>query len=207
MKIAWIFPQLLLVCLSLNGSAQTRSSPPQGSPRIDGKTTIGKAVKSEVTEDHASTVHAGLSAAGERAIANAEARAEALGNAPLTETEKAQEEYNLSLIDYQKWTLHDLRATYQWQNISSIAIFIIVMLLVIAGVYFSWMQFRAAGFTSGESTVGASPTDGVKITSSTIGLVILVLSMCFFYLYLRYVYPVNITNAEQAVTNANQAVR
>jgi hypothetical protein len=45
----------------------------------------------------------------------------------------------------------------------------------------------------------ASP-QGIKVASSTLGVIILVISMCFFYMYLAYVYPINIQNANQAVS-------
>jgi hypothetical protein len=49
----------------------------------------------------------------------------------------------------------------------------------------------------------ASP-QGIKVASSTLGVIILVISMCFFYMYLAYVYPINIQNANQAVSAAQK---
>ncbi|MFZ5965084.1 hypothetical protein ACOXXX_19235 [Thalassococcus sp. BH17M4-6] len=80
---------------------------------------------------------------------------------------------------------------FRWQHVSSQIIFGIVVLIVLAGLYFSWMQFRAAeqgtklGVTSLEASDG-----GFKVTSPVLGVIILVLSLAFFYLYLIYVYPV-----------------
>ncbi len=70
-----------------------------------------------------------------------------------------------------------------------------VLFLVLVGVVFSWLQFRAAAYQGATQEMDASMA-GVKITSSTLGVVILLLSMCFFYLYLRFVYP--ITNSADA---------
>jgi cytoskeletal protein RodZ len=104
-------------------------------------------------------------------------------------------------------------------------IFVVVVVVVGVGLWFSWQQFRhgmehanslanvAAGGNPGltvRKTQTAASTDeqaqhadtsvavtelqlgptGIKITSPVLGVVILGLSLGFFYLYLKYVYPI-----------------
>jgi hypothetical protein len=122
---------------------------------------------------------------------------------------------------------HD-REAYEWHHISSIIIFFVVVFLVLSGVWFSWMQFRLAhhhavgesvtvlnsATTNQTSLTGTQAVDaaaqkdsvtefsaspqGIKIASSAIGVVILVISMCFFYLYLEKVYPIIVNPVGQS---------
>jgi uncharacterized membrane protein len=136
--------------------------------------------------------------------------------------------------DYQAWSLKHAEEAYEWQHVSTIIIFFVVILLMVAGVVFSWIQFRQGmhyhpvqAIASTVSTIAqpaasapdsaqadseviekssvtefsASP-QGIKVASSTLGVIILVISMCFFYMYLSYVYPISIHNANQAVSAA-----
>ena len=110
---------------------------------------------------------------------------------------------------------------FDWQLLSSRFIFVIVLLLVLSGIYFAAVQFHVAlvmarnGATtrqtnevmskpttpagSAEAQRGASPLNtqleisakGIVVNSSVLGVVILTLSLAFFYLYLVYVYPIN----------------
>jgi len=108
---------------------------------------------------------------------------------------------------------------FKWQLFSSRAIFVIVLLLVGAGIYFAAVQFHVALSTArggakpaaakdGEGAVvdaakesdkpgaGALNTQleitakGLIVNSSVMGVVILALSLAFFYLFLVYVYPI-----------------
>ncbi len=93
---------------------------------------------------------------------------------------------------------HRLRV-FEWQLLSSRIIFVVVILLVLAGVYLSGVQFRrglrerppsdapaeSEAVTEIEASMG-----GIKVSSSTLGVIILVISLAFFYLYLVFVYPI-----------------
>lgn len=99
---------------------------------------------------------------------------------------------------------------FEWQLLSSRAIFAIVLLLVIAGVYFAAVQFRLSmrapqrppAASSSETAVVPAATaggmetrlelsaKGVVVNSSVLGVILLALSLGFFYLYLVYVYPI-----------------
>jgi hypothetical protein len=150
-------------------------------------------------------------------------------SAPADPTEDPR--YAAAYTDYAIWVLQHDRKSYEWHHTSSVIIFYVVIFLVLSGVWFSWMQFRAAHHhpVAAERTVStatatpsggdgavqavggdqaqaatvvteqkdsvtefsASP-QGIKVASSAIGVVILVISMCFFYLYLQKVYPITV---------------
>jgi hypothetical protein len=132
---------------------------------------------------------------------------EFLTEGELPETPKvlqAREEYSL-------FTWKNRQDAFVWQSVSTKIIFAVVILVVLSGLYLSWMQFNFAHnaplkvtppSTEGPAlaTTPANPsngvntievnTTGVKITSSVIGLIILTLSIVFFFLYLKFVYPI-----------------
>ncbi len=99
---------------------------------------------------------------------------------------------------------------FEWQLFSSRLIFTVVVLLVLAGLTFAAIQFQVAMITakrpranapSGERS-DASPilplatqleisAKGIIVNSSVLGVIVLALSLGFFYLYLVYVYPIH----------------
>ncbi len=100
---------------------------------------------------------------------------------------------------------HRMRV-FNWQHFSSRVIFVFVLLLVSAGLAFSYMQFRIylRSITKAELPVGAEgerkmatdleiSTGGVKVSSNVLGVIILALSLAFFYLYLVHVFPISDT--------------
>jgi hypothetical protein len=96
---------------------------------------------------------------------------------------------------------------FEWQLLSSRLIFIVVLALVGAGLYFAAVQFRLAMRAAGRKLGEAQPdapgaadvslatrlelsAKGVVVNSSVLGVIILGLSLAFFYLYLVHVYPI-----------------
>ena len=99
---------------------------------------------------------------------------------------------------------------FEWQLFSSKVIFGAVLLLVLAGVYFAAVQFHVAlrsvvsrrGTRVEEAAAAAAKASdalrseidvsakGVAVKSSVLGVVVLALSLAFYYLYLVYVYPI-----------------
>lgn len=98
---------------------------------------------------------------------------------------------------------------FEWQLLSSRVIFIVVLLMVAAGMYFAAVQFQtamvtarrvaaadavagapAAGEPAGLATRFEISAKGLVVNSSVLGVIILTLSIAFFYLYLVYVYPI-----------------
>ena len=110
------------------------------------------------------------------------------------------------------YTPGNRKDAFAWQSVSTKVIFMVVIIVVLAGLYLSWMQFNFAhngpmkitrpsteappiernpgNQVEARSTTIEVNTSGVKITSSVIGLVILALSIVFFFLYLKFVYPI-----------------
>jgi hypothetical protein len=96
---------------------------------------------------------------------------------------------------------------FEWQLLSSRLIFAVVLALVCAGLYFAWVQFRAAMLaasrpatapdSAGQGVTLATQLEmsakGIVVNSSVMGVIILALSLGFFYLYLVYVYPITDT--------------
>lgn len=80
---------------------------------------------------------------------------------------------------------------FRWQLFSSKVIFVVVLLLVLIGIFFSYIQFKKS-FQTGEhlQTDLEASAQGIKLSSPVLGVVILVISLLFFYLYLVYVYPI-----------------
>jgi hypothetical protein len=110
--------------------------------------------------------------------------------------------------DYHIWGLAHRRDVFRWQLYSSRVIFYAVLFLVVVGVGFSGVQFyramrllggrRGAGGGSGaaaESTTSQLELSAgrIKVSSPVLGVIILVISLAFFYLYLVYVYPIQET--------------
>jgi hypothetical protein len=94
---------------------------------------------------------------------------------------------------------------FEWQLFSSRVIFLVVLMLVGTGMYFAAVQFRTAMVTAQRAAVtdagaAAEPAGlmtkleisakGVVVNSSVLGVIILTLSIAFFYMYLVYVYPI-----------------
>ena len=88
---------------------------------------------------------------------------------------------------------------FYWQLFSTKIIFFTVLLLVFIGMVFSGMQFYKSikyvpkpGEHPPDSPVTEfeASTSGIKVSSPVLGIVILVISLAFFYLYLVHVYPI-----------------
>jgi len=103
--------------------------------------------------------------------------------------------YRASLSYYETGLAHRARVI-RWQHVSTIVIFWVVLGLVAIGVYFAWLQFaRAMAIrpTAGEPGPTHSielSVGGIKVSSPVLGVIILTLSLAFFYLYLVHAYPI-----------------
>ena len=71
---------------------------------------------------------------------------------------------------------------------ASIFIFVMVIAAVGLGLWMSFLHFYE-GRKGGGGRMKVS-RDGVEVSSPVIGLMILVVSLAFFYLYLTQVYPI-----------------
>jgi hypothetical protein len=114
---------------------------------------------------------------------------------------RAYYQYNVS-------GFHHRSQVFEWQLFSSKVVFWVVIILVAAGVYFSGVQFHASlekgsrkilrkkdksgqePPTAPETTEILATLKGIKVTSPVLGVIILMISFLFFYLFLVYVYPI-----------------
>lgn len=106
---------------------------------------------------------------------------------------RAYYEYRVSGFEHRK-------NVFLWQLASTKMIFFGVLLMVFCGICFSGIQFYKSMTLSktegGEAldtgvTEFEASTSGIKVTSSVLGIIVLVISLAFFYLYLVYVYPIS----------------
>lgn len=88
-----------------------------------------------------------------------------------------------------RFTFNQNKKVFQWQYISSIIIFFVVVLIVLTGLFLSYLQFKKSAESNTKLEIGSS---GIKIDTAVIGLAILTLSLSFLFLYLKYVYPISI---------------
>jgi hypothetical protein len=101
---------------------------------------------------------------------------------------------------------HEKRA-FKLQFYSSIFIFIMVVVIVCMGLVLSYKQFKlneeivkhsmkqnTGTIDKGTDTASSMEVskDGIKMNTAVIGLMILVISLVFFFLYLRFVYHIEI---------------
>lgn len=112
------------------------------------------------------------------------------------ESRAALEAAYTAYYEYQEQGFAHRRNVFIWQLVSSVVIFVVVILLMMAGVYFSWIQFQQ-GLNENEQGADQDMTtnlevsgSGFKISSPILGVIILVISLGFFYLYLVHVYPI-----------------
>ena len=106
-------------------------------------------------------------------------------------SEKTQALYEQSMQDYYAYRSKGLAhrsAVFEWQLFSAKLIFVIVVFLVVCGIVFAAIQFKA-GMPSASTEVELS-AKGLKVSSPVLGVIILTISLAFFYLYLLHVYPV-----------------
>lgn len=102
--------------------------------------------------------------------------------------EVANSDYVRARVAYDTFALEHARRTFLWQFWSGIAVFIIVMTTVVMGLWLSLLHFLAGRHGGGHLKISAS---GVELSSPVIGLLILAVSLGFFYLYLSQVYPIH----------------
>ena len=125
-------------------------------------------------------------------------------------TDKVEEEVkNLEAEKYNHdiWKLQYERKIFEYQHISSIVLLCVSLMVLICGLYFSYMQFKdRTGHIDTNKAIQNSLKDldndeesktslkigmaGIEISSSIIGLLILCVSLAFFYLYIANIYPV-----------------
>jgi len=124
------------------------------------------------------------------------------------DAQKAYAEYYKTYLDGLAAT--QLR-TFNWQFWTSVVLLVVVVVICISGVIFSGFQLysataqdfrgRNADRLNADHLAANKPDQlaanvelswqSVRVTSSVIGLVVLVISLAFFYLFLKDVYPIS----------------
>lgn len=118
-------------------------------------------------------------------------------NSASAETTQAYQATLQAYYAYRKAGYEHRLGVFAWQGLSTKIIFFVVLLLVLAGIYFAAIQFHAGlrrrdGSESGppEETELSLSVSEVKVRSPVLGVIILTISLAFFYLYLVHVYPI-----------------
>jgi len=108
--------------------------------------------------------------------------------------------YQAALQEYYDYHIYGLKhrmKVFSWQLFSSKLIFVVVLILVFAGIYFAAVQFhvgikqaREKSEEYNDRTELSASMEGIKVSSPVLGVIILVISLAFFYFYLVYVFPI-----------------
>lgn len=133
-------------------------------------------------------------------------------NKEVKEEFKLDSEIDLSIIkDYRKeiynyniWRLNHIKRAYTLQLYIKISIFISVIIVLFLGLFFSYLQFKYSvvkinndkdlKIEKVSETKLKLGKGEIEISSSVIGLIILLISVIFFYLYLEKVFPIQDIN-------------
>jgi hypothetical protein len=125
----------------------------------------------------------------------------------LAEKELQLKIYQLRVKRAEQEDRHAIMTLYK-QSVTDVLIFVLVMTLSGGGVYMSYLQFKKTIVDvvgppgpDGKPAVPLEPSSfkfglaGVEMSSSIIGLLVLGLSLAFFYLYLDRVYEIRVLPA------------
>jgi hypothetical protein len=161
-----------------------RSVLPDGSIQFEYSDGTTRRVESSITQ---SPIESGGAASSLAPAAPPEWLKDAATNQAFLDSAREYYAYKASGLRYRS-------RVFEWQLFSSRIIFATVILLVASGMVFAAIQFRvglrrpsvAADATQIDLSAGA-----IKVSSPVLGVIILVISLAFFYLYLVYVYPIS----------------
>lgn len=123
-----------------------------------------------------------------------------------------EDTYQEAKYEYYIQSLHSRKDAFAWSHTSSKIIFWMVLVIVFFGLVFSSIQFYISMLRAKQRTLTKEgqevPTEpatgtslkismsGLEVNSSVLGIIILVLSLGFFYIYLIHVYPVKEYNTD-----------
>jgi hypothetical protein len=161
-----------------------RSVLPDGSIQLEYSDGTSRRVANPITQ---SPVESGGAANGLAPSAPPEWLKDAATNQAFLDSAREYYVYKASGLRYRS-------RVFEWQLFSSRIIFTTVILLVASGIVFAAIQFRA-GLKRPRAAADATQIDlsagSIKVSSPVLGVIILVISLAFFYLYLVYVYPIS----------------
>jgi hypothetical protein len=135
---------------------------------------------------------------------------------PYTSTDTMREELGRSLYDDYVRSLEHNRRVFEWQLRSSRIIFWVVLGLVAVGLIFSGLQFWKAfhmrrPISKAEHKEMQTELEiskhGVRVSSSVLGVIILVISLAFLYLFLVHVYPIEHVRMPSMSSKVNEGAQ
>jgi hypothetical protein len=97
-------------------------------------------------------------------------------------------DYYISQINHNKALMQIKIDQYKIQLILTKVISILVLILVITGLYLSYLEFKRDQTDGSTFKLNKS---GVEFSSSVIGLIILFISLLFFYLFVERIYKID----------------
>ena len=109
-------------------------------------------------------------------------------------------------IEYEIWIINYKKKIYEYQYFSGQILLFISITVLVCGLYFSYVQFSDRINSNRLNNHGSENLEnndndksktslkigaaGIEISSSIIGLLILCVSLAFFYLYIANIYPI-----------------
>jgi hypothetical protein len=125
-----------------------------------------------------------------------------------------QEDY----AHYVQWQRAYARRGWEWHLFSTQVLFAMVMAIVIFGLWLTHKQFQRDyvahdGAPSAEPTPAPAPSPstlklgpaGLELTSQVVGLLVLAISVAFFYFYVKEVYPMREVERDTAALTSTPA--
>lgn len=95
--------------------------------------------------------------------------------------------------EWEKFKLHHAARTFNYQFYSSVMIFFLVFAIIVFSLVICWLQFRKDIYiqtADKKINVISIGKDGLKVESPFVGLCVLAMSLCFLYMYLKEIYPI-----------------
>ena len=191
---------VLLVLLSVNAAA-AQEDPVPAQPKSDGEKSSIQERKdrlARISKENATDAKNGSTISKDSGAQDDPAKPKPLS--PTISDPVTLQKYQTSLqayYDYRTSGMKHRSRVFEWQLFSARLIFGVVIFLVLAGIVFAWIQFKSGLDTKGsEGATGQASTEfeasakGIKVSSPVLGVIILVISLAFFYLYLLHVYPI-----------------
>jgi hypothetical protein len=212
MKRVWAvsFTCLILVQLLLaQASNKQSSSPPASAKKTDSYcASTPDFVNGEIVYTDCNGNKKRESVAAGQSSSAADGKAEQSQSSPSSDPATEAMRLQAEQADYSYHVFAKVHAqrTFTFQYWTGEIIFFVVLIIVFAGLVFSAVQFyvgirhplesrTADGTVSKTDEASVSEFEaslqGIKLKSSVLGLLILAMSMVFFYLYLKYVYPIS----------------
>lgn len=190
-----------------NGSTEEPASPPAAEPEREPsrpkpssrpRSTTPSAPRAPVSKPAVAGSQSSGANSGASALPAAAGTLAPITDPDMAETLKAYHQALRADYRYQMDVMELRRSAYMTNSLHTQLVFWLVVMVVLAGIGFSWLQFRAtlkrierAGpAEAAEMTELSIGKDGVKLNTSTLGVIILAMSLGFFYLYILHVYPV-----------------